>query len=441
MFNLFSRAFCPALVLISGLVSCAPDEKQKDKFVAPPPRIIRGGQAIELQTWDRDANKNLDIQDLVDASAAHPASIDVVSRCRHGQRDMDHKIQKSGAQISVFQLLPAEILAGDLREKPVTCSFEMILRNGQGSKHIFNIAFAQIKDERDPTLIIGRVAQNPIRRRERLTLPTLEGLRVRADLLPQGQAHVLCQDFKTAEIQYQNTVQLGDLDFARLIVHPGKPANAGDVRPLQLCRAVVSEAGLPQAVSSIFELQLPRRPVEINAVSLPFRTPDSATPIARGFLGGQGAPVGDYRMTNVSAGTRWLKIPKGGLPARMTIAGDREVLGSILRPYVFLSKPGGVLKEEQDHWLVAIPGNSSVPFSAGLQVPPIFSKHSPYEPSNTAAVIFDFPSLEVTELSEYGSELGRIPLALGPRMFIVVRPTAYLGSLPQQIPDKPLMGL
>lgn len=419
MFNSKLAFFCPAIVFISGLVSCAPDKTAKDVYIAPIPKITKGTQTIPLKEWDRSNVKELDLHDSIDVRGSGAETMEAVSRCRKGLHDIFASVRiPNPQQVSLFQILPFEIVVADLKRTSASCGVEISLRNEAGSKHVFNLSYATIKDERRPQAFLVRNSEAITSSRERIPANLINGIKLRDPHGQKGQAAVYCEDGKTKDLDFSGVADFSDFDFDRMEPYAGKSPQIFAQRPLQLCRAVILSGQNLQALTPVFELQLRRPPLVVHAIHLPNRTAKRQPEPRIEFIHGRKLQTGQYRITNPGQQIRWVKIAKTPRHVQISLVENVYLKGSVIRPYLRLSPLASAknsIREERDMWVVQIPEGSFLDVIAEVTTPAPLNCVA----GNNLRVMIDFPQLgEFEELSDSGLVLQPYSFELGPRFFL-----------------------
>ncbi len=423
MFKHTLRLFGPLLVSFFGLISCAPDKPQSDHYVAPAPRIVKAGGSTDLKEWDRSALKDLDIQDSLDVRGGQPVGVDLVSRCRKGNVDILEATSVPGVSlIPLFQILPAEVVASDLKQQPVTCSLEITLKNAQGSKHIFNLSHAVIRDERRTKAFLLRNSEPVLNPRERISYKDIDGVKLRDSAHTIGQAGILCEDAKTKKIPFVNVADLVGFDLERMEIYPNRIQNVLEQKPLQICRVAIFKDNLIHSITPVFELLLRRPPLKVLASNLPYRTPTQAPAAIARLMQGGGLHTGEYNIINPSRVPRWVRVPKHALMTQISSPQPNQDAFSVLRPFLFISpKTGSTGPDEKAAWILTIPPQGSASVSADIRAPAL--THCPM--NAWINLLVDMPqAARLVEISDSGSPIGEIKFDLGPRLQISThRPT------------------
>lgn len=433
MFYLISRNFYPLLVLVSGLVSCAPDKDKKDDFRSSPPEIVyRAGSKLDLKTWDGIKDKSLDLQDAIRVSGGKVAQIS--SRCRKGDGDFGFTVSLTvPKEVHILQLLPREILGTNFRETAVYCAFDIVMKNEAGSRHIFNLNLATIKDEHGATAEIYRDGSPLDLNRERLTLPKLAGLKLRTQEPLRGEAAVYCEDARIPVFPFDVVTDFANANFAGAEVLPTRAANAIEARPLQLCRAAVLSDGLVQALTSPFHFQFPRAPLTVHPASLLFRQPAYNDGAYNQLSAGGPVTVGTHRLSNPSSARRWIRIKKGPRQADLNINYLLPLI--ITRPIVHLNHNSPTVKDLGDAWLIPIEPKSELPLSTVLRFHSRFPNcKGVMNGHRSPPFLVDFLAPDsFTEVNEDGVSLAEVRFDFGPRIYIMKSGFDLAGNPPMRL--------
>lgn len=323
-------------VLTAGLVSCAKDEKARDVFRAPPP-VINNKGSQDLKTWDRRSDKSLDLQDSFDVSAGQPLKLQVTSRCRLDQRSYIEEFSLNPhAPIKIFQVLPTDLLTADLKNLKYDCGFELVLINGVGSRHIYQIPTVPILDEQRTGIKIERAGHDE--QVERISTRMLESLRARFD--DQGEAEILCTDVKLTKLPFTRVIDLGSFDFSKPKLKADRPEFILQDRPLQACRILLRKNEALKQVSDRILIQFPQNPLLVQQA--PVENPSDSQKMI--FFKGAPLPVAQVLISNPDKmGKR--KIILEGQPSSMTLEtytfnGFRYVI----KEAFLMSSPSGTIE-------------------------------------------------------------------------------------------------
>lgn len=432
MFYLSSRAIGPLLVLVFGLVSCAPDKEKKEVFLASPPEIIvRGGSQMDLKMWDQRNEKSLDLQDSLRVRGGNSAEIS--TRCRKGDLNFNFAtITTSPNELTFLQLLPTEILGTDFKVSPVHCSFDIVVKNGSGSRHIFNLKLAQIKDESDATAEVFRDGNRVELSRERLNLNKLAGLKLRAKENLKGEAAVYCEDVRIPAVPFNLVVDLADANFANAEVLPARDANALEARPLQLCRAAIRSSGLVKAITAPFYFQFPRSALSIEEAfrKAAFRE-DYYDRLVRQ---GHSVVLRRDRLQNPSSVRRWVRIRKGPRSTDITVAyRNSNPPQTVNRPYIEMEFPTAGAKDLGDSWVVPVEAKSNIELITRLRLRPYNNCFRAFD-SGWPAFIVHMPAVEnLTELNHLDIPLGEVQMDFGAPIIIIKPPTELNRNTPIRV--------
>ncbi len=433
-------ALCTVLVLTCGLVSCAKNkEDKKDVYLAPVPIILKGAQRISLVSWERAQQKDLDIQDGIDVRAAGATSVDVISRCRRGNGDVYRSMTLPGAQpIWLYQVLAAEILAHDLAQMPVSCSFELILRNTAGSKHIYNLGTAMIKDERVGNAALEMHGTIAPQMRQKFKFNALEGVKIRSNRKLAGQAQLLCGDGISPELTFDTVIEAGNFEFTKMQVYQNRTEHAFERTPLQLCRGVVLKDGVMQAMTSLFEFQFNYTSVNVRALVSIAHGGNPLLEQLQSAISGGSVFLSLYGVRNNSPTPRIVRMPKNNLNARVLGVQTDNQIHMVTRPFVTVALKDGqslnVVDEGPSFRIVVGPGEEAavaIGFKAAAPsqcLPNIRASPLRVTPNPLKSLVIEpTQSLHLEELTEANQTLGRVTIDPEPRMFLGIRAVEATG--------------
>lgn len=419
MFNTYLGYLCPLLVLTAGLISCAPDSKTKPIYVAPAPKILRANGSIELPNWDQSGRRELDIQDKIDVSAAHASKAQIATYCHSGGLTSQWRpeILNPGV-IEIYQTLPGEVLATDLKRQRTNCNFTLTLFNSEGSKHIYPLAYVELTDQRVPRAFVQRDGAPLPALGERLQLAQLNGVKLRDSGGGKGHAGLICSDGRSPLIPFESVTDFSNFDYDHFETYPNRIRGIFESKPLQMCRAVVIEKNLITAMTPLFELQLPRPGLRIKTLQLPFRTISIQVEAVSALTQGRGLHAGDYQIENPSAVPRILRISRRPSLVQVSFvdSGRPGETKSVIRPFMFLTPlaPPHLITVEKDSVLVTIPAQQSMRLSADIKAPPLRACSL-----NAHVLTVDMPQMAtLEEITETGAVLNSVTFELGPRIQI-----------------------
>lgn len=335
--NKFDLApYLTVFILSAGLISCAPDKKERDDYRAPAPVIQTSNGHHDLRTWDRRTDKTLDLYDSVDVSAGRPTLVEVVSTCNKDQVSFTGNFTFNGRQpLKIFQILPEDLLSEDLAR--TTCSFEVRLFNAIGSQHIYQLKNAPIADAGLAGVTLEDPA-DPHKTPMKLHSQKLGGIKARAANSGQAEISLNCKDAKIEPLPFNQVIELSNFNFRKPLIKEGRAPEAVMQSPLQTCRIVVMQDGHIQNISKLIEIQMPREPLVIRVQ--PDRLPSQTQ-----ILNWSPYPYAELTIHNPDKATRWMRIPQKAINVS---------LGVVVSPPPG-SGAGNVFAELTSPWLQLVP--------------------------------------------------------------------------------------
>lgn len=430
---------CPIFVLFAGLASCARNEKStKDVFIAPPPKIVRSGAALDLKAWDQEAVKSVRLTDALDFRGSGAASAYVTARCRHHAQAYIATNSAPVDQLAhFFSIVPEEVLTEPLTVEPAFCSFEIILANDYGSRHIFNVAEMPLEPE-DETALQGTLYRQgqKLPPSHELTFSELANVRIEAKDAHARTARLICQDVFSKKIDLKASTSLADLASETLRQNQRPRAPGIEQRPRQFCRVAFLQGERPVEITPLYRLRFPEPAIQVTTISAPYRNFVRDVQMAYSLINGRSfrMPTNEFELRNSGVRARILRIPKRrlfvhiGMPSYYPGAANQPGLAF---PWLGLQPaagPNAVLEDKEDHWRLTLGPQSSARISVFFEVMEFFFCSHQKPTDHTTDLIFDFPEpLIFHEISETGEDLGSTEIALGPRLLIVKNATeAYL---------------
>lgn len=341
-------------VLMLGLASCSPEKATKDVYKVAPPMIHQAKGSRNLLTWNQLEQKKLDLHDQIDFSKAKPASIKMVSNCLKENNELtrEERIFSKGL-ISVFEMVPKEILSKNLKKGLLLCSFEIIAKNATGSQHIINVPMIPIDDSREAAVRLDNLP-------ERISLENVAQIKMRVHHKGGAQAELFCEDVKLYPIPINQVADMSNFDFNRPILHSNKNPNILAERPLQRCRILIQPQDGKQQISHLLQIQFSRSELDITAMELPFRKwSPQAVNAWKVFAHGKPLKFSSHKIVNPTGAPRWIRINKNNLALQIWGAyANRTSFGATRNwatPHVdSLNK--AELSSDKDHLIVKMEG-------------------------------------------------------------------------------------
>lgn len=366
-----ASGFC-WIVLIFGLVSCAKDKTSRDHFHAPPP-VIHSQEVVDLKAWDNLKHKSLDLRDYFDVSETALSRLDVTSRCRHGQvYDTGFFQPNPSRPISVFQVLPRNLLLLNLTQESLDCSFEFVLFNQIGSRHVYHLSSSAIVDKAESPIILEdhRSEGAPLVINDR----QWANLKIRYLNERPVSAQILCEDIDLNALPFEKVVEISFFDIRRPQFHEGQKPSSLIERPFQTCRIAMLENGSLKDLSSLFKIQFTKPPLEaeISKILTPNRDQKLGLQFAKGLHLAQVKIVNPDKF-----GVRYLSVPKQGSESRLDmywpyiLNNGQTVIATVdIQDSWFHLEPSAaeIVEDRADHWKIRIPAGQTVEF--GLRLVP-----------------------------------------------------------------------
>jgi hypothetical protein len=414
------------MVLVFGLMSCAKKEQavKKDSYRAPAPRINKGGQSIDLKGWDRTNQRTLDIQDSLDVRNSGATKVTITSRCRRGELDFTYTLTTPETEpIGLYKTLDRNLLSEDLNALPATCTFEIALTNGNGSRHIYSVPQSTLRDEQPSPVVFERDGNKLDQQRNRFVVGKLNGVIYRFSN-SGSHSRLLCQDAQDAIRGFAEVGRLEEHGFNSMIVKTGRSPEALQTKSIQLCRILITLNGADQAFSPLFEVQFARAALVLRAQAQFNRKGDMnypeklADPAAAALVEGRPWEAAQYVIENRMNIERLVRLPKEPLNVDISIVmmgAPPFPVHKITRKFLF-AEPNGPAIDKGDHYLLRVPPNGSFQLSLIVRPPrPLGCGPSTVVERRMA---IDFVGLNLLEVNENGEGLWAFTDNLGPRAYI-----------------------
>ncbi len=292
-------------VLSAGLVSCAPEKKSKqDVYTASPPVMRTGLGNLSQKDWDALKIKSLDLEDVIDVTAAAPQRAGITTRCAMNGVEYSQVFDLAQPRaISTFSVLPEEILSEDFSQNKISCQFEINLFNEAGSNHIFNLSQVSIKEVKPhPARVVRDPAVDP---HLILTLDRLQDVRIRFNNPIPTAARLICQDVVFKELSFDQVLDLNRFDFHGAVIRQGHSPAALIENPVQQCRALIESGKSRVVVSDWFQLVFPHQPLTVERTTF---SSGSTTDQTSALAGGRPIIVGAWKITNPYAKSRYVRF-------------------------------------------------------------------------------------------------------------------------------------
>lgn len=331
-------------IFISGLVSCAPENNRaQETYRSATPKIIFADHqtpASDLRAFEKLPTRSLDLQDEIDASEGYPARAQVRSVCRLSSADLQQKTDLSTGKFSVFQIIPEKLLAADLNQTPVECSFEIILFNAQNSRHIFQLANIFLTDKLEHPVHLTRNLMGQREKPFRIQNENLQEIRIRFEN-PEGEkVKIACDEVDFEERTFLRVQEFADFNLHAFHTRIGTEPAVSRVHPLQKCRVLIKKQNRTIALSPQFELLLPRQPLAIQSQGSPRANEPSETaattePLLKFLRKNQPLILSQYTFHNSEPLGRWVRIPRKPAKTRLHfLFGNKK--GQIYRMSYFM---------------------------------------------------------------------------------------------------------
>ena len=371
-------------ILISGLVSCRPENKTSDVYNAPPPKVKSGETERGINEFDLEARKVLDLNDQLDFSDARPVRILIKTSCRHPGGDLIRRSEfPNPTTLRIFELLPEELLAKNLQTHPALCTLEFTLYNRAGSSRGMSLAMVSVEDAGAGLVLIRRepTATDEAPSVFSINSSSARGVRVRYQNFEAASVKLVCEDLSYLPLPFDQVFELDhfNLDFPEF--RNGSDTDRILNHPVQNCRALVLQAGRTKAVSQAFTLTFPPLPVGIELIFSSFREPShqiATENLTNNFRFPGAMPVIEWRVTNSVNVTRHLRLSAKPIGAKLTVITQdfshqyqrSESLVSLVRPIV---RPGdgGPARAEGELQLLTLPPRESLTVTLELRIPGI----------------------------------------------------------------------
>lgn len=280
-------------VLTAGLASCRPDKTTTDVYRAKPPVIRIGGKTVEFADMKNDQSRDLDLQDTIDVREARPVEVRFQVSCRVADRNWDEVFDFKGDRpIALLEVIPQAMLALDFREVEAVCSYDIMMQNKVGSKHILSLNSVRVVETSEPKIEIvfadGAQELKPLV----VQSSNVDDLVARYAHVGYAAAKVQCTETQTPAIGFDSNRRLSEFDFSDPD-HELTPENRR-----QACRILVIQDGRRLATSRLFEFRRPVKELLIDFKILRGTRDPAKSRLARLVVG------------NPSGIIRKLRIPK-----------------------------------------------------------------------------------------------------------------------------------
>ncbi len=301
-----------------GLASCSPENKKfsQDVFKVPSPKIVRAsGEISDVRSLDLAEKRNLDLHDSIDFGAGAPSKIEVISRCRTAGEEYRSRPKFRVHKIFLMQLLPPEILAVDLMQTPSECSIEFAIYNASGSNHIFKILNVNLTDSQPAQVRVERENMGSPTRPSRIVFGDLKDIRIRWTNQEPSVAQIICQDLFYRARPFSEVMNIADFDLRFHELYSRRPIGTLERHPIQKCRLVIRQNSKPVAISPLFELLLPRQPLQITSdmplnTSAPKETAKTTKATDDFFQKRSSIVFAQFKIYNPEPARRWIRISK-----------------------------------------------------------------------------------------------------------------------------------
>lgn len=339
-------------ILISGLVSCSPDKRDRDVFRVAAPVLVNGSSRVSLKNFEIQKMRKLDVQDVLEFSTAATATT-ITAHCRKSDENFTQSFSfQKRAKISAFEFLPQAILTSDLSLTPVDCAFDLVLQDEVGSQHIFNISTVALADGGTYPVSVRREPVDPtksVKGKLKFFFNDLPNVRIRYHNRSEASTQLICENVSFDELSFERVRNFDDFDLASRNPNPN----------LQNCRVLISEGGAVTAVSPLLKIGFPEKPLISQVIQMEPSRNDTDRDISPATWRRRTTQIGLVRLTNPDDRTRTLRVSK----ARMSdltylFEGTGLVSSDIHRSnsaYVIpeVIAPNKILEEKTD-WIVTL---------------------------------------------------------------------------------------
>lgn len=361
-------------VLSAGLASCAPDN-QRDNFRASPPKIVGGGQKVNLKDFVSLNAQELDLQQAFDFKESGANQVRIKSSCAFDKDTISiSRTFSTQSLVYVFEAIPDETLFIDFNAVPTACTFELTLSNSLGSKHIMNLPTVSLIEREPSALKIENNDGNELTPPIRLADGYLTNLRMAFPHRGDANLSFNCQDMKTRPIIFEQHIDGIDLNIGEATVRPGRNLDALAINPLQKCRAQIAIGSHIVAMSPPLEIVIPWSPWAITQ-SQAYTKPISSNRNDRArffmkFLREKSSKIDLARIQirNNELHTRYLKLAKTtpGLTLillhRRTARYESDTFPYTLAPQTieWVIPKAWMAKQTSSDYIIAVPGHSTL---------------------------------------------------------------------------------
>jgi hypothetical protein len=415
--KLFIMSLGTIFVLLSGLVSCSPEKKTRDEYHPAPPLIKGAGGSQALKAWDTQSRKELDLQDHIDFTPSAAAHIAITSRCRAGARELRDSFLFSGSpDLTVFKVLPEEVLVQDLVKTEWSCSFELNLFNEAGSNHIFNLPSAILSSAAKPDVAVAHEPARPQSpARLNFSVGDLQDVKIRYANTAASAVKFACTDMTLAPLSFDTVTEASRFNFSAPELRPERTAEALENTPLQLCRAIITSSGQRIGISALFELGL-RDALHIDLTFARHRDGEIPQVAAEGLSAmqvGGAMTLNQWKLTNTSPFPRYFRFAKKNFSVNTKVVFNADATNHPLssvsgsRPWVEFG-PSSEAGAGSD--TLEIPANSHATIQARF-VPTGRMGCFPL-----AVFISAFEPFTFEEVNKAGAVIGRQEVSLGARV-------------------------
>ena len=357
--------------LSAGLISCADkDRVVRDDFNASAPVIVTEEGSQDLKVFESRSGKTLALQSAIDVSAARASKLRVSAHCRVKGRVATGVFDfQEPTLVKIFQLIPAEFLTTDLEKEVTECQYELALFNQIGSKHIYAVGLATIKDSATHGVRLEKSANSqPINHKN----PILhEGLRARFRNEGSARAQVVCKDVSFPDLPFEQLIELSNFDYGTIQT---KPNAISAPEPVQSCRIFVRQNSALIQISPVFMVYLPQPRIDFSVF------PGGSNIPAFKLFSGETVGIGHATFKNTDAGSiRYLNVPKAAGPSALATIYevptanapkiDRTKFHRHWSKVLPVAQAGVTIEDRGDYWNVAVPAGFTQFFALNLQPP------------------------------------------------------------------------
>lgn len=265
---------CPVFVLSLGLISCSPEQSERDAFRLQEPEIFTE-KSTGTKISNLEPGNTWSLEDRIRFQETDRSSLklQIKSTCKSLQTNEIFDGSQTRAlpkEVFIGEILPVSLLT---RKNPLSstqfqCSFTFIARNDKGSQHKFQLAARLLEEQPHKNRNTNiQVNGSPLETKEG-EWPELKSSDLEKFWLMSARAdhfQLSCNDLKTALQSKNDLIALTDLIRT---LDTNKIQTSVQRSPEQTCRVLAFQNGSLQGWSSYFKIVWSSSKLQIQAVRL-----------------------------------------------------------------------------------------------------------------------------------------------------------------------------